>query len=132
MAANVKASLDKTNYYTHISSGEHHIIVDEPIDKGGENKGLKPTELLASSLASCTAITLRMYMERKGWTAEKINVSVNMRDPNEEKTTHFERKIEFEGADFSEDQIKRLEKIADACPVHKILMGTNIVTTNFN
>lgn len=132
MAANVKASLDKTNYYTHISSGEHSIIVDEPIDKGGENKGLKPTELLASSLASCTAITLRMYMERKGWTAEKINVSVNMLDPNEEKTTHFDRKIEFEGANFSEDQLKRLEKIADACPVHKILMGTNIVITNFS
>lgn len=132
MAANVKASLDRTNYYTHISSGENSIIADEPKDKGGENKGLKPTELLASSLASCTAITLRMYMERKGWTAEKINVSVNMLDPNEEKITHFERKIEFEGADLSEDQIKRLEKIADACPVHKILMGTNIVTTNFN
>lgn len=132
MAANVKASLDKTNYYTHISSGENSIIADEPKDKGGENKGLKPTELLASSLASCTAITLRMYMERKGWTAEKINVSVNMLDPNEEKMTHFERKIEFEGADLSEEQIKRLEKIADACPVHKILMGTNIVTTNFN
>lgn len=132
MAANVKASLDKTNYYTHISSDKHNIIVDEPIDKGGENKGLKPTELLASSLASCTAITLRMYMERKGWTAEKINVSVNMLDPNEEKITHFERKIEFEGADLSEEQLKRLEKIADACPVHKILMGTNIVTTNFN
>lgn len=129
MSANVKASLGKENYYTKISAGEHQIICDEPIDKGGENKGLKPTELLASSLASCTAITLKMYMDRKTWAADEINVSVNMLDPDAEKIIHFERIIEFVGANFSEDQLKRLEKIADACPVHKILMGTNIVTT---
>ena len=130
MSANVKASLGTKNYYTEISAGEHHIISDEPLEKGGENKGLKPTELLASSLASCTAITLKMYMDRKGWTATKINVEVDLEDPDSEKTTKMTRTIEFVDADFSEEQLQRLSKIADACPVHKILVGNTVINTN--
>lgn len=129
MSATIKASLGKENYYTEITAGENTIISDEPLDIGGQNKGLKPSELLASSLASCTAITLKMYMDRKGWTADKINIKVEMDDPNAEKVTKITRDIQFEGAHFSEEQITRLFKIADACPIHKILVGNTEIHT---
>ena len=129
MSATIKASLGKENYYTEITAGENTIISDEPLDIGGQNKGLKPSELLASSLASCTAITLKMYMDRKGWTADKINIKVEMDDPNAEKVTKITRDIQFEGAHFSEEQIARLFKIAVGCPIHKILVGNTEIHT---
>jgi putative redox protein len=76
MAVTVKASLGKEKYY-EVFAGENALITDEPVDKGGQNKGFNPFEILATSLASCTAATLRMYIERKEWDVEKINVKSN-------------------------------------------------------
>ncbi len=78
MAVTVKASLGKTKYYTEVIAGENQLITDEPVDKGGQNKGFNPFEILATSLASCTAATLRMYIDRKQWNVEKIDVEVEL------------------------------------------------------
>lgn len=131
MAVTVKASLGKTKYYTEVTAGENKIITDEPVDKGGQNKGLNPMEILATSLASCTAATLRMYIERKEWDVENINVEVELENFPLTKRAVFKRDISFEGI-LNDEQLKRLHTIADACPVHKILTNDIEILTKFS
>nr|WP_315031293.1 OsmC family protein [uncultured Chryseobacterium sp.] len=131
MAVTVKASLGKTKYYTEVTAGENQIITDEPVDKGGQNKGFNPLEILATSLASCTAATLRMYIERKEWDVENINVEVELENFPLTKRAIFTREISFEGI-LDDEQKKRLHTIADACPVHKILTNDIEILTKFS
>ena len=132
MAVTVKASLGKTKYYTEVVAGDNKLITDEPIDKGGQNKGFNPFEILATSLASCTAATLRMYLDRKEWNVEKIDVEVELENFPLTKLAVFKRNISFEGDQLTEDQLKRLTAIADACPVHKILTHEIEIQTKFS
>lgn len=131
MSVTVKASLGTEKYYTEVVAGENRIITDEPVDKGGGNKGFNPFEILATSLASCTAATLRMYIDRKQWQVEKINVEVELENYPGTKTAIFSRNISYEGANLDAKQIERLHKIADACPVHKIFHGNIEINTKF-
>jgi len=132
MAITVKASLGKEKYYTEVVAGENTMITDEPVDKGGQNKGFNPFEILATSLASCTAATLRMYIERKEWDVEKINVEVELENFPLTKRAVFKRDITFEGTNLDDEQLKRLHTIADACPVHKILTNDIEILTKFS
>lgn len=132
MAVIVKASLGTEKYYTEVVAGENTIITDEPVDKGGHNKGFNPFEILATSLASCTAATLRMYIDRKEWTVEKINVEVELENFPLTRRAIFKREISFEGTHLDEEQMKRLHTIADACPIHKILTNEIEILTKFS
>lgn len=132
MGVTVKASLGKTKYYTEVVAGENQLITDEPVDKGGQNKGFNPFEILATSLASCTAATLRMYIDRKEWDVEKINVEVDLENFPITKLAIFKRNISFEGTNLDAEQLKRLHTIADACPVHKILTNEIEILTKFS
>ncbi|WP_294307821.1 OsmC family protein [uncultured Chryseobacterium sp.] len=132
MAVTVKASLGKEKYYTEVIAGENTLITDEPVDKGGGNKGFNPFEILATSLASCTAATLRMYIDRKEWDVEKINVEVELENFPLTKRAIFKRNISFEGTYIDEEQRKRLNAIADACPIHKILTHDIEILTQFS
>jgi putative redox protein len=129
MGVTVKASLGTEKYYTEVIAGENKIITDEPIDKGGGNKGFNPFEILATSLASCTAATLRMYIDRKGWEIPTINVEVELENYPQTKTAQFCRVIDFGATEISEDIKDKLFKIADACPIHKILTNDIEVLT---
>jgi putative redox protein len=114
----VTATIGSDNYKTELMTSGHQTIVDEPEELGGTNLGPAPGEFLMISLASCTAITLRMYADRKKWNVEKIKVEVAF-----EKAQHktiFKREISFEG-DLDDDQRARLLQIANSCPVHKTL-----------
>jgi len=96
------------------------IVVDEPPDAGGTDTGPRPTQLLASSLAGCTAITIELYAERKGWDVDGLEVAVDMRSDAERKPTHFAVEVDLpEGLD--DEQRRRLMVIAEKCPVHKLL-----------
>ncbi|MBN9337462.1 MAG: OsmC family protein [Chryseobacterium sp.] len=132
MGVTVKASLGTEKYYTEVIAGENKIITDEPIDKGGRNKGFNPFEILATSLASCTAATLRMYIDRKGWEIPQINVEVELENYPQTKTAQFCRVIDFGITEISEDIKDKLFKIADACPVHKILTNDIEVLTKIH
>lgn len=114
----VKATINKEHYACSVTNGSHEIIVDEPIELGGTHKGYAPKGLLMASLASCVAITLRMYADRKQWPVEKIEVEVNVDTENGELI--FLEEITCYG-DLSADQKNRLETIASKCPVSKIL-----------
>ncbi|SIT24700.1 OsmC family protein [Chryseobacterium gambrini] len=132
MAITVKASLGTEKYYTEVMAGENTLITDEPVDKGGGNKGFNPFEILATSLASCTAATLRMYIDRKEWNVEKINVEVELENFPLTKRAIFKRDISFEGTNLDDEQLKRLHAIADACPIHKILTNDIEILTKFS
>ena len=87
MGVTVNASIGTEKYYTKVTAGDHIIYTDEPIDKGGGNKGLNPFELLAASLATCTGATLRMYIDRKEWDIPTIDVEVFMENYPRTETT---------------------------------------------
>ncbi len=123
-----KAVIGKEHYKTIVSIGNHSVFVDEPTDSGGTDEAATPSEYLEVSLASCTAITLRMYADRKGWPVEKISVEVVI--TKEDKRTLFERKILLEG-ELGEEQRSRLLQIANSCPVHKLLTNPIEVNTSF-
>ena len=62
-----------------IDLGENRaIVVDEPVEDGGTDTGPRPSQLLASSLAGCTAITIELYAQRKGWDIAGLEVAVDM------------------------------------------------------
>ncbi|NML59110.1 OsmC family protein [Chryseobacterium cheonjiense] len=132
MSITVKASLGKEKYYTEVIAGENTLITDEPVDKGGGNKGFNPFEILATSLASCTAATLRMYIDRKEWNIDTIHVEVELENFPLTKRAIFKRDITFEGMIPDEEQMKRLRTIADACPIHKILTNDIEILTKFS
>ena len=101
---------------------EHELVADEPEDHGGEDKGPNPQELLAASLASCTAITMQMYAERKGWNVGELVVDVNYEPAQRGSPTKFQLQVKFP-KELPEDQRERLMQIAARCPVHRALEG---------
>lgn len=132
MGVTVKASLGTDKYYTEVIAGENKIITDEPVAQGGGNRGFNPFEILATSLASCTAATLRMYIDRKGWDIPQINVEVDLENYPQSKNAQFCRVIDFGTTEISEDIKDRLFKIADACPIHKILTNNIEILTKIS
>jgi putative redox protein len=122
----VTAIIGKDHYRTELLTSGHTTIADEPQEVGGSNLGPAPGEFLLISLASCTAITLRMYADRKKWSVDKISVEVA--SEKLESKMLFKREITLEGA-LDDDQRKRLLQIANACPVHKTLTNPIEVQT---
>ncbi len=125
----VTAHIDKAQYKTVIKSANHTLISDEPESAGGMDLGFAPDELLASSLAACTCITLRMYANRKEWNLTDVKVEVTFaKDPIENKTT-IKRDIALFG-NLDDEQKARLLIIADKCPMHKLLTNPIEITTD--
>ncbi|RIV24845.1 OsmC family peroxiredoxin [Fibrisoma montanum] len=116
----VTARIERTPYETHISGETQVIVADEPFDVGGLDRGMRPTELLCSALASCIVITLRMYADRKGWPLESAVAHVGYARDVESNRSLFTTQLILNG-DLSEDQRLRLREIADRCPIHKAL-----------
>jgi putative redox protein len=100
----------------------HSLTADEPRDHGGEDSGPSPQELLAASLASCTAITMEMYAQRKGWEVGDVAVNVSYEPAQRGSPTRFRMNVEFP-KELPEEQRERLMQIAAKCPVHRTLEG---------
>ncbi len=101
----------------------HVIVVDEPTEAGGEDTGPSPTRLLAASLASCTAITIGMYADRKEWDIEGLEVAVDYAgSPKPGEVAYFVVDLTLPPS-LSEEQRERIEIIAGKCPVHRTLVG---------
>jgi len=101
---------------------EHELLVDEPVAEGGEDAGPMPQELLAASLASCTAVTLEMYAKRKGWDIGDVEVDVEYAPAERGCVTRFDLVLRFPD-DLPEEQVEKLRVIAAKCPVHRTLDG---------
>jgi putative redox protein len=115
-------------YAQQITTAAHEIKADEPEKRGGTNTGPSPYELMLASLGACTAITLRMYAERKQWTLGSIDVKLRLLK-NGDEPARIERKISVTEKMDGLQRAKLLE-IADKTPVTKALTpGVPIETT---
>jgi putative redox protein len=101
---------------------DHLLSVDEPLDAGGDDTAPSPQELLAVSLASCTAITMEMYATRKGWDLGHVEVDVEYTPAERGCPTKFELVLRLP-ENVPEEQVERLRVIATKCPVHRTLDG---------
>jgi putative redox protein len=101
---------------------DHMVVADEPKDEGGDDSGPSPQELLAGSLASCTAITMEMYAQRKGWDIGDVTVHVDYEPAQRGSPTRFKMEVEL-AKELPEEQRERLMQIGAKCPVHRVLEG---------
>jgi putative redox protein len=119
----MRASARQREKLTHdVKAGNHHITVDEPVESGGEDLGPSPQELLAAALASCTAVTMEMYAQRKGWDASGLGVDVRYTPAERGCPTRFDLVLKMP-PQLDEEQVEKLRVIAAKCPVHRTLEG---------
>ena len=117
-----KASRNGGKFEHDVAIREHHLTADEPEENGGDDSGPSPQELLAASLASCTAITMEMYARRKGWDIGDVSVDVDYEPAQRGSVTKFRMTMNLP-KELPEDQRERLTQIAAKCPVHRTLEG---------
>ena len=106
------ARIGKDKYRTEISVGGRDIVADEPPALGGQGAGFAPYDLLLASLGACTAITLRMYADRKGWPMESLEVALRLHGVEEKR---IDRTLTIAGLD--DEQRARMADIAERTPV---------------
>ena len=137
----VVVRIGESGFTTEIKTGSHIFLADEPDSVGGNDLGPTPYDLLLSGLGACTAMTLRMYADRKKIPLNEIRVHLqhsktHSQDCNDcenptAKIDHIERIIELEGNLTAEEE-NRLLEIADKCPVHKTLLSEIKIITRLN
>jgi len=118
----VTAKRDGGTFKHTLRVRDHRLTVDESVPAGGNDAGPDPQELLAASLASCTAITMEMYAARKGWEIGAVEVEVQYTPAERGCPTRFELVLRLP-ADLPPEQAERLRVIAAKCPVHRTLDG---------
>ena len=116
-------------YQVRAQAGGSSFLMDEPVSAGGLGTGPNPYDLLSSALGACTAMTLRLYAQRKAWPLRRVSVRVLHVRATLEARDRFAREIVLEG-DLGHDQKLKLLEIANRCPVHLTLeRGADVVTT---
>ncbi len=130
--------IERDHYRTEVRAGGHALITDEPAALGGSNAGPTPYDLLIGGLGACTAITIRMYADRKEWPVEAVEVRLTHRKvPADQvdcewtkkgKVDVIDREVTLYG-ELDEAQRARLLEIADRCPVHRTIDGGPCVRT---
>ena len=108
--------------------GGHVLTIDEPREAGGNDAGPSPTRTLGAALAACTAITVEMYADRKGWELGDVEVEVEM-EYEKAAPKSFEVTLRIP-AQLDEEQQQRLLAIAGKCPVHRALSSETAVAIN--
>jgi putative redox protein len=124
------AKMDQ-GFRTEVRIGTHTLVADEPVDKGGTDKGPTAFSLLAAALSACTAATLRFYANLKEMPLEGVEVEVDAvrRTPAEQaeagpaaKAAHFRKKITLRGEKLTPEQREKLLAVAEKCPVNRTLL----------
>ncbi|MDA8886786.1 OsmC family protein [Bacteroidia bacterium] len=115
-------TLGSENYLMEIKTTSHTVMVDEPEAIGGSNQYPNPAQYLLSALASCTAITIKMYADNKGWNLGEINVDVKMKEiiSSGKPMKTIVKAVQFENH-LEDEQIERLLTIGSKCPISKLL-----------
>ncbi len=129
----------ETGLRTDIMANGHTLVADEPVGMGGMGAGLTPYDYLVAALGACTAMTVRMYADRKGWPLESVTVRLDHQrihakdceecETKEGRIDRIERELELAGP-LKEQQRRRLLEIADRCPVHRTLESEVVVETH--
>ena len=124
--AHATADIGTINYAVALIAGHHPLVSDEGTAVGGKDSGATPHELLCAALGACTAITLRMYAQRKEWALRAVHVDLQL---ELQDTPHsITRRLRFEG-ELDESQRARLADIAERTPVTLTLKQGVAITT---
>jgi putative redox protein len=125
-------------YTQQIAAGQHRLVSDEPRPIG-DDAGPTPYDLLLAGLGACTSMTVRMYADRKGWSVERVRVTlrhsrIHAKDCADCETSngwidHIDRDVELSG-DLDDSQRQRLLHIAERCPVHQTLTSEVDIATS--
>jgi uncharacterized OsmC-like protein/pimeloyl-ACP methyl ester carboxylesterase len=117
-------------FQQQVTVGPHRFLADEPVEVGGLGSGPGPYDLLLAGLGACTAMTLRLYAERKALPLERVTVELTHDrihaadcencETKEGMIDRIERAITLRG-DLDDEKRRRLLEIADKCPVHRTL-----------
>jgi len=126
LVAHARAKLAQARYRTDIRTGHHDIVADEGPHEGGADAGPTPFGLVLAGLGACTAITLRMYAERKNWPL--TGLSVDLEYYRDDKAFRIERVLHIEGA-LDAEQRARMADIAERTPVTLALKTGNTINT---
>jgi putative redox protein len=119
----VNAIARRVQGYTHeVEVDGHHVVSDEPPEKGGNDEGPSPTRLLLASLAACTATTVEMYADRKGWELGSVEVEATRDSDELEEPVRYSVEVRIP-APLTDEQAERIKVIASKCPVHRTLTG---------
>lgn len=121
-----RASIGTTDYEVAIMAGHHRLVADESVQRGGKDAGPSPSELACAALCACTAITLRMYAERKEWLLQAVHVSAHLELNGGHRT--ITRTIKPEG-NLNDEQRARLADIAERTPVTLLFKEAATITT---
>jgi putative redox protein len=126
------------SYTQQITAGHHRLVADEPRPIG-DDAGPTPYDLLLAGLGACTSITVRMYADRKGWSLERVRVTlrhsrIHAEDCADCETTkgwinQIDCDVELAG-ELDDTQRQRLLEIAGRCPVHQTLTSEVHITTS--
>jgi putative redox protein len=127
----------RDHYRAEVFAGGKRVVVDEPLEVGGKDAGPSPYDLLLGSIGACTAMTLRMYADRKGWPLESVVVRLRQARTYDKDCVEcvsspvgphqVERELTLEG-DLTEEQKARLVELADRCPIKQTLeRGLHVV-----
>ena len=110
--------------------GTHQLTVDEPVSAGGQDSGPGPYDLLLAALGACTAMTVRLYAQRKAWPLESVEVRLSHERIHAEDCAECETRegmldrinkdLVLNGA-LDTEQRQRLAEIAERCPVQRTL-----------
>jgi len=132
-------NLIEDNFTTSIQTRKHSLIADEPTSIGGDDFGPSPYEYLNASLAACTAMTLKMYAQRKQWDLQEVFVYISYSKKHSDELEldvekpgyldHINKKLKFVG-DLDDKQKQRLKEIASRCPVHKTIASEVVFKTS--
>lgn len=137
----VHAHISRTLYKVDLQSESHQLVADEPEKNGGQDTGPDPYDYLLISLGSCTAMTVRMYADRKDWPLEEVYVELmhskthaddcQNSEKKQSKIDHIEKDITVVG-DLTEKQQNRLLEISERCPVHRTLQSDIKITSQLS
>ena len=112
-----------------ITVGKHRLLTDVTAELGGEDTGPDPHDLLAAALGACTALTLKMYAQRKQMDLQDIDVRIT--HGQEDDAYVFTRRLQYFG-NLSEAELTRLTEIAEKCPIHRMLLGQIRIVTHLD
>jgi putative redox protein len=135
------ASIGPSGYRVSIEAGAHTLVADEPIEAGGTDEGPTPYDLVLAALGACTAMTLRMYADRKGWPLEGVVMRLNHgRSHAADEQQCEQRPVRLDQIDgtlelsgpLTDEQRVRLAEIAERCPVHRTLDAGVRMTTRLS
>ena len=137
----VTARIGRSGYRVEIDSSGHSLVADEPTEAGGTDAGATPYDLVLAALGACTAMTLRMYADRKEWPLEGVAVHMHHSrshavdeqhcEDRPARLDHIERTLEIAGP-LSHEQRVKLAEIAERCPVHRTLDAGVRITTRLS